>query len=621
MKGRAETVFPVGNTKILHNDKMIHKSEITGFETIRHEADLCIVGAGAAGMFAAVAAARHGAKVVLMNDRPVVGGNASGEIRMWIRGAHGRNNHESGIVEELALMNLRRNPTLNFSIWDSVTYELIKNEPNIDLILNCSCLACEMDGNRVKSVTGWQTTTQKFHTVTAKIFADCSGDSVLAPITGAEFRMGRESRDEFGEDIAPVVSDNRTMGMSCLLQVRETDREIPFKAPDWAVKFTDETIGHRVNINNPRQFVNDNFWWIELGGMDDAIGDTEKLRDRLLPITFGVWDYYKNSGRFDSKNWELEWVGFLPGKRESRRYVGAHILTQNEVRDGGRFDDLIAYGGWSMDDHHPAGFDTTEAPTIFHPAPSPFGIPYRCLYSKNIENLMFSGRNISCTHTAMSSCRVMATCATLGQAMGTAAAIALREGIDPAGVYEKGFVGELRQTLMEDDCYLPFTHRALTPVMEGITAEVGGEDASVLYDGFDRGNGDEEHLLEVPFGSEIVVSLPESREVKSVGFVFDSDINGEHYLGKNRPNGMDRYPMRCNTRRGEDLVGLPSTLVKDFRLYADEGDGEFRLIAEVKDNYKRLWRYEEPLRVKRLKLVPESAYGAEKARVFSVILK
>ena len=412
MKGRAETAFSFRNTKILHNDKMIHKSEITGFETIRHEADLCIVGAGAAGMFAAVAAARHGAKVVLMNDRPVVGGNASGEIRMWIRGAHGRNNHESGIVEELALMNLRRNPTLNFSIWDSVTYELIKNEPNIDLILNCSCLACEMDGNRVKSVTGWQTTTQKFHTVTAKIFADCSGDSVLAPITGAEFRMGREARDEFGEDIAPVVSDNHTMGMSCLLQVRETDREIPFRAPDWAVKFTDETIGHRVNINNPRQFVNDNFWWIELGGMDDAIGDTEKLRDRLLPITFGVWDYYKNSGRFDSKNWELEWVGFLPGKRESRRYVGAHILTQNEVRDGGRFDDLIAYGGWSMDDHHPAGFDTTEAPTIFHPAPSPFGIPYRCLYSKNIENLMFSGRNISCTHTAMSSCRVMATCAT-----------------------------------------------------------------------------------------------------------------------------------------------------------------------------------------------------------------
>lgn len=151
--------------------------------------------------------------------------------------------------------------------------------------------------------------------------------------------------------------------------------------------------------------------------MDDAIGDTEKLRDRLLPITFGVWDYYKNSGRFDSKNWELEWVGFLPGKRESRRYVGAHILTQNEVRDGGRFDDLIAYGGWSMDDHHPAGFDTTEAPTILPSGSFAVRNSLSVPVFEEYRESVFSGRNISCTHTAMSSCRVMATCATLGQAM------------------------------------------------------------------------------------------------------------------------------------------------------------------------------------------------------------
>ena len=131
---------------------MIHKSEIFGFETIEHEADVCIVGAGAAGLFAAAAAARHGAKVVVMHDRPVVGGNASSEIRMWIRGARGRDKNESGITEELALMNLRRNPTLNFSIWDSVTYELLINEPNVELILNCSCLDAVMDGNEIVSI-------------------------------------------------------------------------------------------------------------------------------------------------------------------------------------------------------------------------------------------------------------------------------------------------------------------------------------------------------------------------------------------------------------------------------------------------------------------------------------
>ena len=233
---------------------MIHKSEIFGFENILHNVDLCVIGAGPAGLCCAISAARHGTKVALMNDRSVVGGNASSEIRMWIRGAHGRDQRETGIVEELALANLYRNPTLNFSIWDSVTYEAVINEPNIDLILNCSCLDAEMNDGKIVSIKGWQTTTQTYHTVKAKIFADCSGDSVLAPLTGAEFRMGRESRDEFSEDIAPLITDSHTMGNSCLMQVRETEYEIPFKAPDWATKFTDETISHRVNIKDPNFF-------------------------------------------------------------------------------------------------------------------------------------------------------------------------------------------------------------------------------------------------------------------------------------------------------------------------------------------------------------------------------
>ncbi len=596
---------------------MIHKREIFGFNTIEHEADLCIVGAGAAGMFAAVAAARNGAKVALMHDRPVVGGNASGEIRMWIRGARGRDKKESGLTEELALANLRRNPTLNFSIWDSVTYEMIKSEPNIDLILNCSCLDAEMDGNQIVGIKGWQTTTQQFHHVKAKIYADCSGDSVLAPLTGAEFRMGREARDEFNEDIAPEVSDERTMGLSCLLQVREMDREIPYIAPDFAVKFTDETICHRVNINHPLDFRSSNFWWIELGGEVDSIADTEELRDRLLAITFGVWDYYKNSGRFHSKNWELEWVGFLPGKRESRRYVGDYILNQNDVRAEGRFEDIVAYGGWSMDDHHPAGFDTTEDPTIFHPAPSPFGIPYRTMYSKNIENLMFSGRNISCTHTAMSACRVMATCATIGQAMGTAAAIATRYGTTPRGVYEN-HLAELKQTLMIDDCYLPFNRRALTPVMEGISAKVGDRDAAVVYDGIDRTLDGDAHLLEFVFGEELVITLPEVRSLSEIRFTFDSDLNRDsfadvHYHHKD-------YPMRCNRYLNEKLLGLPATLMRDFDVLVEDG-GAWKKIACVKDNYRRQWIYEGAVMTNAIKLVPKCAYGADTARVYGVILK
>ena len=601
-----------------HNN-MIHKSEIFGFETIEHEADVCIVGAGAAGLFAAASAARHGAKVVVMHDRPVVGGNASSEIRMWIRGARGRDKNESGITEELALMNLRRNPTLNFSIWDSVTYELLINEPNVELILNCSCLDAVMDGNEIVSIKGWQTTTQKFHEVKAKIFCDCSGDSVLAPLTGAEFRMGRESREEFGEDIAPEVSDNKTMGMSCLMQVRETDREIPFKAPDWAEKFTDETISHRVNLNNPTAFKNDNFWWIELGGNVDSISDTEALRHELLSITFGVWDFYKNSGHYDAKNWELDWVGFLPGKRESRRYVGDYILKQQDVREGGHFDDLVAYGGWSMDDHNPDGFRTKERPTIYHPAPSPFGIPYRCLYSVNIKNLMFSGRNISCTHTSMSSCRVMGTCSTLGQAMGTAAAMAVRYDTTPRGIYES-YIGELRQTLMEDDCWLPFSSRALTAVMEGATAEVGKEDASIVFDGLDRVIDGVDHKLVMNFGENLDITLPEVRKVDELRFIFDSDLNRDSFDDVTYGQAKD-YPMRCNRSLSENFAHLPSTLLKSFEVSVDDGSGEWKKVAEVDDNYRRLWKLTLNSAVKRIRLTPLSAYGAGNAGIYSVILK
>ncbi len=592
---------------------MIHQSERTGFVTVEHNADVCVVGAGAAGMFAAIAAARGGAKVAVVHDRPVVGGNASGEIRMWIRGARGRDKHETGLVEELALANLRRNPTLNFSIWDSVTYEMMKNEPNIDLILNCSVLDADMNGEFIASVKGWQTTTQKFHTVRANIFLDCSGDSVLAPLTGAEFRMGREARDEFGESIAPEVSDSCTMGNSCLFQVRETDHEIPFTAPDWATKFTDETIGHRVNFKNPNQFKGDNYWWIELGGVNDAIADAETLRDELLRITFGVWDYYKNSGHFDSKNWELDWVGFLPGKRESRRYVGDHILNQNDVTAEGRFDDIIAYGGWPMDDHHPAGFATTCPPNINHKAPSPFGIPYRCLYSKNIGNLMFAGRNISCTHTAMASCRVMATCAALGQAAGTAAAIAVRYGVTPRGVYES-HIGELKQTLMEDDCYLPFNVRALAPVMDGASVTVAGRDASVLLDGSDRTIGEDAHLLVSDFGEKIEIALPEARRVSTVEFIFDSDINRDSFEGVR--SCYKDHPLRCNVFLGEPLAHLPNPLMRDFDVYAD---GE--KIAEVRDNWRRLWRLDGEWNAKAITLVPLRAWGEEKSHVYSVVVK
>ena len=186
------------------------------------KADFCVIGAGLAGMCAAISAARHGANVVVIHDRPVPGGNASSEIRMWVCGAHGKDLRETGLVEELLLENLYRNPGAVPAVWDSILYGSLEYAENIKLLLNCSCQTAKMnpDGS-IASVTGYQTTTQTFHTVKADYFADCSGDSVLAPLTGAEYRHGRESSKEFDESIEPEKADDHTMGNSCLFQARQ----------------------------------------------------------------------------------------------------------------------------------------------------------------------------------------------------------------------------------------------------------------------------------------------------------------------------------------------------------------------------------------------------------------
>ena len=333
--------------------------------------DVCVVGGGLAGTFAAIAAARHGAKVVLMQDRPMLGGNASSEIRMWVSGAGSRvrNLQETGIMEEVLLENMRRNPTRNFSIWDSILYEKVKNEKNIELLLNCACCFAECEGNVIKNVTGFQLTTYTWQKVEADTFIDCSGDSILAELVDAEYMVGRESKDAFGEEWALDVADKKTMGMSLMIQAHETDHKCDFIAPDWAYKFTtDEEMKFKPHDCLDR--IETNFYWIELGGEVDSIHDTEEVRDELIKIAYGVWDHMKNHGDHGADNWELDFIGFLPGKRESRRYVGDHILTQNEVRAEGPFEDTVAFGGWPMDDHNPYGMEvdlktSTDVDTMF----------------------------------------------------------------------------------------------------------------------------------------------------------------------------------------------------------------------------------------------------------------
>jgi len=555
--------------------------------TLEHTTDLCVIGGGMSGLCCAIAASRHGIKTILVQDRPVLGGNASSEIRMWICGARGKDNRETGIIEEIILENFYQNKELKYPVWDSVLYGKAIAESNLTLLLNSSCLDAVMDGNSINSITAWQSNAETFHKINAKYFADCSGDSILSTLTGAEYMYGRESKSEFNETIPPDIADEKTMGMSCLIQIRETDHKVKFIPPEWAYKYeTDADLPYKNHT------LDTNFWWIEVGGEWDCIHDTDKCRDELLKICYGVWDHVKNYGEHGADNWELEWIGFLPGKRESRRYIGKYIVTQNDVENGGKFIDTVAYGGWTMDDHFPAGFYYSDSyPTIFHPAPSPWGIPLRSMISKNIDNLCFAGRNISVTHAALSSSRVMATCSVLGQALGTALAQAVKEKMHITDIN----INELQQTLLNDDCFIPDIKRVLPDIT--LNADCSDE---VVRNGNDRGEqncwiGKNEDYIEY--------NLKSDTKISKIRIIFDSNLN------RGYQNMPCRYPLK------ETKFKMPDTLIKSYIIEGTDSNGNIKTIT-VNNNRNRLKIHTVDWCVNKVRLIPISTYGSKEKRIF-----
>jgi hypothetical protein len=565
---------------------------LTQFPYRVHEVDFCVVGGGMAGVMAALAAARNGARVVLMHDRPVLGGNASSETRVHICGADRHNwladLRETGALEELRLENLYRNPQSSWGIWDTVLFELVRYQPNLTLLLNCSCIAAEMhagqapppNGPRIAAVRGWQLTTQTVHEVRAKVFADCSGDAVLAPLTGAAFRVGREGRDEYGEPSAPDQADRKTMGMSICFQTRRYDTPQPFEPPSWAHRFDScEDLPYGPGGHG---YWGMGYWWVELGGEQDSIHDTEALRDELLKIAYGVWDHIKNrcgEHRDAAANWAIDWMQFLPAKRESRRYLGAAVLTQNDILAGGRFDDLVAYGGWTMDEHPPHGFwgrkRGSKLPSaVHHETPSPYGIPYRSLYARDLANLMFAGRCHSASHLAMSSTRVMGTGCSMGEAVGTAAAMAVRLGCDPAGIGEH--IDQLQQSLLAADCYLPGVKQRFGPLTTAAALETSAGDAEAVRDGVNRPVGGERHAWRHNVGDSVTMRLPAPAEVAQLTLIVDSALHRD-------------VQMSYHNRPQDHLHALPPELPRTFHVEVQAG-GQWQSLHRAENSRRRMLR-------------------------------
>jgi hypothetical protein len=602
------------------------------------ETDFCIAGGGMSGVCAALAAARNGARVVLLQDRSVPGGNASSEVRMHICGASCSGKRpgarESGIIDELRVEDAVRNPRRSPHLFDLLLYDRIVSEPNITLLLDTTATGCEISQGRILSAGAVRHSTEDEFTIRARYFADCTGDGRLGLEAGADFRMGREARAEYGEPLAPERADGSVLGSSILFQARRREHPVAFAAPAWARKFSERALRLRSHAE-----LGFGYWWVEWGGHLDTIADNAAIRHELLRIALGVWDHIKNhcarrpqidaaaydktaegaeEAWADAANWELDWIGFLPGKRESRRFLGPHVLTQSDIQAGRIFEDQVAYGGWYIDTHPTLGVDAVEEyPCAHHPVPHLYSIPLRCLYSRNVGNLFFAGRNASATHVAFASTRVMATCALMGQAIGTAAAYAVRTGA--AELASAPHIGAIQQMLLRDGAFLiGLRNEDPDDLARSARVSASSGEPRALQSGIGRRTRPELHPAlpdasncwapaELPAWIEVAWEKP--CRIAEVRLVFDTGLERELTLSMN-----DEFSARM-------VRGPQPETVRHYRVeYLAAGGEGLRPVAEVHDNYQglRVHRLAEPVSARALRVTVEATHGAAAARVFAV---
>jgi len=435
--------------------------------------DVVVCGGGLPGVCAAIAAARHGAQVALVEGRPVLGGNSSSEARVSPHGAvahwHNRMARETGIVEELMMEYAARTPNAdNRQLWDLLLREWCEKEDNLTLFLNTQVIEVSTENGIIKCVRAVQVTTETTLCLYAKIFVDATGDGFVAAEAGATYRIGREARDEFSETLAPITGDQRTLGSALYLIAYRRDYPVHFTPPSWAKKYLScSSLPQRphdihfiktINALSKDESAYQIFWWVSSGGGKDVVHDAEEIYFDLLAELMGVWDHLKNHCTPETREalrcYDLVWWPSVALKREYRRVEGDYIIREGDLFEPKMYFDRVAYGGWPIDLHPPEGIRSKEPPCTQVFLNGLYSIPYRALYSRDVGNLFLAGRCISATHVAMASLRVMCTLAVAAQAVGTAAAMCACRNIKPREIIEKGLIKELQQRLLRDDVYI-----------------------------------------------------------------------------------------------------------------------------------------------------------------------
>ena len=482
-EGRCDAIILTTNNKFRPPNQLETLTEFRrqhlGFSNEPEDAgeyDLVVVGGGIAGICTAVSAARLGCKVALIQNRPVLGGNNSSEVRVGLSGLIYQKPYEnlgllvdeiggvghwtlweaqqdSNAVRSQKILEIIKNnpekkehnagPASNYD--DDKKLNIAQGEKNLSLFLNTHVMAAEKEGDRIIAVTGKSIISGKEYRFKGKLFADCTGDGNLGYLAEADFRVGREARSETNEPRAPINSDQLVMGTS--VQWNSVEEESPNSFPDtspWSVQFNEQTSLKTTKGD----------WDWETGANRDQVTEIEMIRDYGLRVAYGNWDFIKNISIEKQKfaNRKLSWVAYIGGKRESRRLLGDIILKEQDILEEKVFPDGTFTTTWGVDLHFPIRKNGFTGEPFLSRADiqkiEPYQVPYRTLYSRNVSNLFMAGRNISVTHVALGTIRVQRTTGMMGEVIGMAASVCKKNNALPRGVFEKYF-SEL-QILMKE---------------------------------------------------------------------------------------------------------------------------------------------------------------------------
>lgn len=588
-------------------------------EKIELDCDVLVAGGGLSGVCAAIAAARNGAKTILVQDRSRLGGNSSSEIKMHPLGiwSHKVGWREAGILEEIKLEHSVKNPQMSWEMWDLVLYDKCIQEKNLTLLLDTAIYGADAKDGKIKSVLARTDHSLKIYKINAKQYIDATGDARLAMEAGATLMSGREGSKKHGEgQIADIYEFGKHLCASVIYSSKDCGHPVPFTPPSWAKKITEEDLKFR----DPRiHGLGMGYAFIAHGGMADTLRDTEVLRLELLAIVLGVWDYIKNSGKFpEANNLALDTVGMIPAKRDTYRVLGERVFTANDIY--GKWKDLpdqIAAAGWTLEDQTSKGFyaERHKKPALFTEKIDYYNIPFGSLIAKEFSNLMMAGRTMSCSHLAFTSTRIMNTCATSGQIVGTAAALCTKDAISPKDIlYSKDKFADFQQKVLKDGVIIANVKNtdkldlARYAKITATSCSAKTKPENVVSGLFYDHKGKYENRWIAPISDKPVLKLEWSEPKEISKIILNLDTGNRMLTISRQQNFLKRFHL-----------GPQPECLKYYRIVANLDDGTKKEIATVKNNYqKRIEHDFDKIKAKSIELQCFATNGSEVASVFEV---